>query len=886
MAGIQIPVGVKFDSESVAKQIQMLNDQIKVLGHTVAQAQKVEFNPISAKSKEDMQGIIKQSQQLLKVNTELQKLMKATGQGGVASPLLADWSKLYPDQGQRLQKMRQFLQGMGNEFSRGPWTKPDYASGSGARPPRPPRPGGAGSAEDPIPNAPVPAAPRLPAMGAAVGLGSFLGGLGLNLLTSVASQVMQKLGDSQQLSMMTDRVLRSSGAMTDFNSARRMLYAGSSQAQMGVNEFTQMSLQYQRASGFQGDAYDLARQVGGIGQFARGYGLEPNEATGVFASANRVGATRNETETRKLGLMIGEGIGRSRAFSSMDRFASTVGSYIEQTARSTMTMPNISGYIGAMTSLMNTGPGTDVEGSAAMLAQVDAAIKRGGNAGEAGTNFRAQVAQANGLDPYQESLMRAGGAFATKSNILGKGSDYQRIFGGNQTGDKTELEMLMQGFKKRYAGQPQMGISAMSNFFGINPLLAQKLYQLRGSDISGTSNALQNYGVDISKIDMSAVPDLVRIQQPGRGGANAVASQLLNGGKLTAEEKDTLAKAQNGSEEELKKVVSQLVATHGQAETEGSQTRKSINEVSNAIQKQSDLLVAPLNVMKMALVQLAGGSEADIEDKYWAGKTKDAEVAARAKYTYERGRLHEANVTAFSSAGSKEAQAATEASYRDLNNRENREVEYAKGDVAAQRLRSSVTPEMLKKANDRKITPAEYSRLEKLRPYFEEAGKKYNEDPDLLMGIAVTESRVNNASKSGKGAQGIMQVVPRWAGNYNLADERENIMAGAAILHEKRSIYGNQAAVPAYNAGNPRNFQNPETRDYVPRVDSAVEQIKTHNAEQGLKLHPDSVAAIGEVLHGKLTQEPLRAEVKPGNQVPTRRSVDSRVTQSNSWNRQ
>lgn len=853
---IKIPVSAQFDAADVKKQIQIINDQIKILGHTVGQAHKVKFEPITVKSKDDMNGLLKQMQQLLKVQTELKQRMAATGQGST-NPLTADWEKLYPNRGERLIKQRRMLQFLGNEFARD-MTRPEGATGSGVRPPRPPTPpppppaGGFGQSPKEDPG-------RSMSMGG-MGFASFLGNLGVQALTKIAGQVIQKIGDSQALSITTDRILRQSGTMRNFNASRSMLYGGANTLGMRVNEFASMAANYQRQADYKGDSYDLARTVTSIGQFARGYGLDPQEATSTFAGAQRVGVANNDMQIRKLGMLIGEGVGKSHAFASMDKFSAVVGSYITSNARETMTAPNTEGYVAALAGLVNTGPGTDVEGSAAALAQIDAAIKRGGSAGEAGVNFNARTATRNNLDALQMLMLQSGGAFATAGSTMGAGSDYAKLTGKSLKGNKTALQMTMEELNSEYQS-PSMRIMAISRYMGVNPLMAAKIANLKPAEMGDTSANLQRYGIDTSKLDMSTVPDLVKVNSKGRNGAMEIASGLVSGGKLSAEEKRSLADAmKSGDDDELKKITSQLVATHGQAETEGSQTRKSISEVSNAIQKQSDLLLAPINIMRMAVVKLAGGSEADITEEYWEGRLKDAEKAGLSEIDAKLADAKARNTEAYSSRGNKADQQATDAEISQLNKQREDYRGPIKAQVAVQRMRENTNTTDLAKVMNRRVDDKTWARLDKMRPLINEAAEKYGVDPQTLAAIALQESGARaGTKKNGKGATGAFQVTEGANINHeDLSTLRGNTMAAAAYLANRQKRYGKTPGIAAYNAGSPGNFNNHETQLYLPGVENYRQQVVEH--DEGIRLHPESVEAVGSAVAQQVHSKPLKTE--------------------------
>src|ERR1051325_4095808 len=126
--------------------------------------------------------------------------------------------------------------------------------------------------------------------------------------------------------------------------------------------------------------------------------------------------------------------------------------------------------------------------------------------------------------------------------------------------------------------------------------------------------------------------------------------------------------------------------------------------------------------------------------------------------------------------------------------------------------------------------------------------KKNNSPPELAAAAAHTESNVVPAARSGAGAVGLMQLVPRtgrWLGARNLTDPAQNIMAGAKYLRYLSDRFGGNMtkAIAAYNAGegNVRRFGGVppfrETRNYVNRVQDFQRdlgaQLDNHIAENG-----------------------------------------------------
>lgn len=112
--------------------------------------------------------------------------------------------------------------------------------------------------------------------------------------------------------------------------------------------------------------------------------------------------------------------------------------------------------------------------------------------------------------------------------------------------------------------------------------------------------------------------------------------------------------------------------------------------------------------------------------------------------------------------------------------------------------------------------PTEYDQ------YFDEAAKKYGVDSKMLKAITGAESSWNQNAKSGAGALGLMQVMPKnFQPGENPFDPRDNIMAGArvysdAINWESKNGGGLDEVLRYYNGGRRRGSK--ENIDYPRRV--------------------------------------------------------------------
>ncbi|WP_234004332.1 lytic transglycosylase domain-containing protein [Chromobacterium vaccinii] len=122
------------------------------------------------------------------------------------------------------------------------------------------------------------------------------------------------------------------------------------------------------------------------------------------------------------------------------------------------------------------------------------------------------------------------------------------------------------------------------------------------------------------------------------------------------------------------------------------------------------------------------------------------------------------------------------------------------------------------------------SSAQRYRPLIDDVARQHALDPMLIHAVVQVESAYRPEAVSGKGAVGLMQLMPATAARFGqtaLYDPRANLQAGAAYLDWLMNRFGGRLdlALAAYNAGEGAvarygNAIPPyaETRDYVRKV--------------------------------------------------------------------
>jgi len=132
--------------------------------------------------------------------------------------------------------------------------------------------------------------------------------------------------------------------------------------------------------------------------------------------------------------------------------------------------------------------------------------------------------------------------------------------------------------------------------------------------------------------------------------------------------------------------------------------------------------------------------------------------------------------------------------------------------------------------------------------------KKNNVRPELVAAVVQAESRFKPTARSGAGAIGLMQLVPRtgrWMGARDLTNPAQNVAAGAKYLKYLHGRFdGNETKmIAAYNAGegNVKRFGGvppfKETRKYVTKVKDYEKEFHDRVENRVADLSSDAIGS-------------------------------------------
>lgn len=920
---IKIPVSADFDPSQIEQQLQQFRQQLNSLGQQIAQANKVQFNPIGKTTIEDMRRVVQQFEALKRVSGDLNKRINATGQKG-AGFLDLDWSKMYPDQHSRTRQMAKAF---------------EYVTGAGFHAPvpppagQPPRPGGktfTWSQEDNPHHRRVPAgvgfaqaglrglngitggaggvAANALGTGMSAGFGAGLMGLLGGMLAlgvgKLAGAVSEKMEQAERNAIAYDTLKRTLGDVNvAFGGLKGVVEGAAGNVKLTFDEAAKLGTQFAKLGNLTADQYKtLGTEIETGTGLSRAYGLDPSRGVGTLGTLRGMRLTENEQDSRKMALLIGETIARSNAFAKADEVMDAIAGYATQQTRASLGA-NVAGYAGMYSALTGSRiPGLDAAGTAGLLARVNASLSAGGAKGEASQFFSATIGARHGLDPFQMQLWREGGAFSTLNGTFGPGSMAHRFGMRGPSGETTFLQASLDELRRQYGGNQGMLAHATANHLGINMSQAMAMLATDPNQTGEMERRLKASGVSLTDLNAGGIASLSKVMFGSDADRRGVASELMGrqgAGALSPDEARRLNDAmKSGSAAEQKEILTQLVASRDQEQSQGKDIRDSKTALDNIKTAIADRLIPLTQEMRHGIMYIAGEgkmSSADIQQKVMEADSKGRKQAIEGRYKAlideQDQRIVDARMNEDPLGPNGIAKAEESAR---IQAEANKEIQRLKEEQAGLLEDEN---ELLKE-NVRKMR-AEFEKAAfqpelpsttaggPARRYINGTGRRSSggggggggrmpkglgplaHDPafrslvagyekeigapeGMLWAQLEQESRFHPNALSPAGAEGLAQFMPetrrslerRFGRKFDPSNPADAAFMQKELMRENHQRYGNwDDALRAYNAGpRPWAWGNAETRNYVP----AIKGIMERNARQGTPLPEGAQGGRGD----------------------------------------
>lgn len=899
---LKVGIEADFDPSKVEAQLNQFRQDLNAFSQQVSQANKTSFNPIGPSAFEDMQRMKKEFEVLLRIQGDLRKRIKDTNQEGKGFEQL-DWNKLYPNQASRNKQMATVLQYvMGANHAPIPPAGGGTGGGGGGTPPVPPPPpaqpspavggggGFGGNLTQQLLRSLNPLTGGIAGVGAGAlgtgmrsGFGSGIAGLFGGILAlgvgKLVSNIADRMNQAEDNAVAYDKLKRTLGDVNvSFGTLKGVIADTSSNVKLTFSETAKLATDYARAGNLSSDQFgqvsgELRTSVG----FARAFGLDPSQAVGVMGQMRGVGVTRNEQETRRFALLIGETIGKSGAFAKADEVLESIANYATTQTRNNLGTTNTAGYAALFSGLAGSGiAGLDPSGVSNLLAHVNAVIASGGAKGEASQFFTGLVGNRLGLDPIQTQMMREGGAFSTKSSTFGDGSIWSKFMGGGSKlgGNQTMLDAQLAELRAQYGSNKGLLAQATANHLGVNMGQAMALHLIQPNQMG----EMQKYA-DLTQMSGSGIGNLTKALYGSDSDRAALAAGLRARGKddspLSDKERAKLDSVMAGSDKNKQRdLLATLVASRDQERTQGSDIRDSKNSLDNIKTQLADQLIPITLEMRHGIMAIAGEgkkSPREIMRSVIEMDSKDKTNLISSNFDNQINPLAQKRADLLKLITNPLNTSMTQAYAHDPVLLKKKRDELANAPLEIKAINSQIKElqkikaEKLGTEADRlkaelKDFDSRYSgakKTEELLPTTNAGGVKktgkgsatFTTGDPLADAVALKESGAKHRNKDGsivtspKGARGLMQLMPATAKNpgYGVRpamddSEEENIRVGKDYLAAMLKLFGGdeRKALAAYNAGpgatrkaikkaNERGgdwlrFLPAETRNYVPSV--------------------------------------------------------------------
>jgi hypothetical protein len=399
-----------------------------------------------------------------------------------------------------------------------------------------------------------------------------------------------------------------------------------------AKNYSTSSQVYGKASGEVGQAVGI-----GVG-LSRGMGIDPASGVSFLGGMRHFGASDGtDKDNRRLALLIGDAVGKTRAFSKADDVLQAISYYVETSTRQTFNRANTEGYAGFLGALGSLKlPGLDAAGSANIMGKVAAGWNGGG---EAGQNLRLGWLQKHGVTALEMGAIDDAGPWALPSKAFDENSSYYKAAEAGLKGAKTnedkakyraEMERAKQISASMSAGgqektalvqeleyikqqQPNMlrqsimgklnlswseaGVIKSALDSGDLGSLDKKVEAALGKNRNGFVGA----GKSMSEIDPNKFSELAMIQFGDEKSLKAMRDKDLNRGDATATEKSALVGAKDT--DALREVLTQFEAFRDTSD-KGEEARKAAVNLDNQFKAYAASIIPLTNAIQQGVFAL------------------------------------------------------------------------------------------------------------------------------------------------------------------------------------------------------------------------------------------------------------------------------------------
>ena len=439
------------------------------------------------------------------------------------------------------------------------------------------------------------------------GVGKMLGiGLGLAGIGKITSMLSEGISGAQDEAMALDVFKRQlNDTSTEFDAMRTAVRDVSAGLELTYNETVKLAQQFTKASAFT-DPQRINNEIKTSAGFARSFGLDEKQVTQLFGQSRWLGIADNNTGPKEMALMFADAIASGNMWSKADEVMSAIVGWVDQAETVMVDAPNVQAYA-ALSSNMNASnrPGLQGQSGTALIAQMDSAIRKNGQAGDAGKNFIWRALSKEGqLSPFQMQFLLEEGMFGNRK------SAFKNTAPGLATEGNTNFENVRNMLDQEYKN-PFQKWDAMGRLLGISMHQASALDQLPQGMYGQLSKMMERFSIKPESINASAFQGLADVAVADDQKLISLRDDVLKRDDLNKKQRQALTEATPG--EGLRKSLAIMLADIGREKTQGTEVKQATVDVKNAVIETGQMLLGPINNIKEGVAMLVTASNALIE---------------------------------------------------------------------------------------------------------------------------------------------------------------------------------------------------------------------------------------------------------------------------------